>query len=194
MRHTVGNDYFCVMSEVKIPKKTALLISQLQDANETVVVQAIQTLEAEGNEHVIAPLFACYQSAKSDKIIDKIQTFFNNLSDSSATPEVIELLRGELTGEERLMLLGSCWQNKLDFTAYLPDFVAMATEGTFLEAFECLTVIENLEGQFQETQILESQLYLKEYLENEKGKDRQKDEVISEITLLIKDFDRSIEA
>ncbi|MBU2020390.1 MAG: hypothetical protein KJ941_12150, partial [Bacteroidetes bacterium] len=84
--------------------------------------------------------------------------------------------------------------NKLDFTAYLPDFVALATEGDFFEAFECLTVIENLEGPFEETQILESQLYLKEFLEGEKGKSEQKDKIVSEIAVLLKDFDQNIEA
>jgi hypothetical protein len=92
------------------------------------------------------------------------------------------------------MLVASCWQNKLDFTPFLPDFVALATEGDFFEAFECLTVIENMEGPFEETQILESQLYLKEFLQSDKGKNDQKDQIISEIAILLKYFDQDIEA
>ena len=62
-----------------------------------------------------------------------------------------------------------------------------------MEAFECLTIIENLDGPFEENQTLEAQLYLKEYLENEKGKDESRDELISDIAVLIKDFDWGID-
>lgn len=54
-----------------------------------------------------------------------------------------------------------------------------------------LTIIENLEGPFEESDILEAQLHLKEYLELG-AKDDQKAILISEIALLIKNFNEEL--
>lgn len=180
--------------QTNIPKKTQTLLSKLHGSDEKVILQTIKILEGEGNEHVIKPMFELYKQTKSDKIKMALEEFFNKLSDSSSMLPMIELMREEENPEFRKMLIGACWQSKVDFTPYLADFVSMATSGDFFEAFECLTVIENLDGPFEETQILEAQLYLKEYLEKDKGKVEQRDKMISEIALLLKGFDADIDA
>lgn len=177
----------------KETKKLKQLISNLFVQDEKKVLQTIALMESEGNSLVLAPLYELYQEKRSGKINSKIEEFFTKLSDSSAAPVIIDLLRKEETSDYRKMLLGTCWQNKLDFSPYLADFVAIASGGDFQEVFECLTIIENLEGPFEETQILESQLYLKEFLETERGKNEQKDEMMSEIAILLKDFDRALD-
>ena len=177
-----------------IPKKTQNLLEKLNTTDEKAIIKTIRLLEAEGNEHVIKPLYALYKKNVDNAIGEVLVEFFDKLADSSAVIPVIELMRNEEDFSHRKMLVTSCWQNKLDFTDYMADFVAIAVDGDFLEAFECLTVIENLEGPIEETQILESQLYLKEFLEKDKGQDVQKDQIISEIALIIKDFDQQIEA
>jgi hypothetical protein len=174
-------------------KKVKLLISNLFAQEETKVLKTIALLETEGRAEVIRPLMELYVTNKSAKINSKIVEIFNDLSDSSATPKMIELLRDEEFKDHRAMLSGSCWQNKLDFSPFLADFVALAVEGGFEECFECLTVIESLEGPFEEAQVLESHLHLKEYLDTEKGKDERKDQLMSDIAYYIKDFDLQVE-
>ena len=150
-------------------------------------------MEAEGRSHVIRPLCEAYLKSTSDKVKEKMEEFLNKLSDSSAAPELIEILRDEDFAEMRKVVLGACWQSKLDMTPYIADFVSIACEGDFLEVFECSTIIDNLEGPFEEAQMLECQLYLKEFLENDKGKNEQIDQLVSDIAILIKDFDRAIQ-
>ena len=91
----------------------------------------------------------------------------------------------------RQILLSTIWNSRLDYSLYLAEFVEMAVEGDYLEALECLTIIENLEGTFEESDILEAQLHLKEYLELG-VKDDQKAILISEIALLIKNFNEEL--
>jgi hypothetical protein len=177
----------------KITKKVQQLIKDLSAKEESKVLKTFTLLEADGNVHVLRPVVELYLSNQSEKVNGKAIEFLSNLSDSSATPEMIEIIRDEKYTSIRQDLLNTMWQSKLDFSPFLADFVAIACEGTFLETFECLTIIENLEGPFEENQTLESQLYLKEYLESEKGKDESRDELISDIAVLIRDFDRAID-
>jgi len=177
----------------KTTKKVQQLIENLSAKEESKVLKTFTLLEADGNEHVLRPVIELYLSNRSEKINEKAIEFLSDLSDSSATPEMIEIIREDKYHTIRRDLLNTMWQTKLDFSPFLADFVAIACEGTFLETFECLTIIENIEGPFQENQILESQLYLKEYLESEKGKDEARDELMSDIAILIRDFDRAIQ-
>lgn len=182
------------MSGEKAPsKKVKQLIADLFSKDEKKVLKTITLLEADGDEHVLRPLCELYLENDLESIKTKILEFLGKLSDSSATPVMIEILRDEALSPIRQELLNAMWQNKLDFSPFLADFVAIACEGTFLETFECLTLIENMEGPFEESQTLESQLYLKEYLENEMGKDESRDGLISDIAVLIKDFDWGID-
>ncbi|MEJ6797749.1 MAG: hypothetical protein QNK75_01820 [Crocinitomicaceae bacterium] len=172
--------------------KIKQLVSDLFQKDEKKVIKTIVLLEGDGDASVIRPLCELYLENKSEKINGKIVEFLSKLSDSSATKEMIEVIRDEKFEKVRQDLLNTMWQSKLDYTPFLADFVAIACDGSFLEAFECMTIIDNLEGPFEESQTLESQLYLKEYLEAEKGKDKQRDQMVSDIAVLIKDFDRSI--
>jgi hypothetical protein len=70
----------------------------------------------------------------------------------------------------------------------LPEFVEIAVDGDFMEALDCLTILENMEGPFEERQILEAQLHLKDYLEDTAPKEQQKAKIMSEITLWLKDL------
>ena len=92
----------------------------------------------------------------------------------------------------RQTLLTTIRNTKVDFSGYIDDFVLIATEGSFLETMDCLTIIENLEGPFMEEDILECQLHLKNFLESESPKDMQKSELLSEIAILIKKFNTEL--
>jgi len=49
-------------------------------------------------------------------------------------------------------------------------------------------------GPFEEHQLLESQLYLKDYLDNRNEEENQKNQLISEIALFIKEQNEGIDA
>jgi hypothetical protein len=92
-------------------------------------------------------------------------------------------------GKIRREILTSIWNSPLDYSSYLQDFVKIAVEHDYLDTLECLTVIENLDGPFEEKSIFESTLYLKDYHEGKYPKSREKDQLMSELALLIKDFE-----
>lgn len=179
-------------AEVKQSMKVKQIVSDLFSKDEKLVLKSIKLLESAGNPNVLTPMCEVYMETESLKVKNKILEFLNKLIDTDSIKVMVEIIRDEKFLPVRRDLLSTVWQNKMDFSDYLADFVAIASEGNFFEAFECWTIIENLEGPFQEAQVLESQLYLKEFLETEMGKSEQKDQIISDIAVLLKDFDRAI--
>ena len=62
-------------------------------------------------------------------------------------------------------------------------------------ALECLTVLENLKGPFEEHQLLEAQLHLREYISSDRTmEDDQKTTIISEIALFIREQEEEDES
>ena len=103
----------------------------------------------------------------------------------------MEVLLNEETEVFRIKILTSIWNSKVDYSDYLAQFVKLAAEGGFMETLECLTVIENLDGPFEEEQFFESQIALKNYLDNRKSSNDEKAQLMSEIALLIKDLEEN---
>ena len=171
-------------------QKINKLIEELNSGKEIAISTALKALQVNGDATVLEPLAILLLGELSDKNRKEIIEFLSTLNDSSTIEPMIELLKSDRFTPVRQELLTTMWNNKLDYSYYLPEFVAIAVEGSFMEAMDCLTIIENLEGPFEERHILESQLHLRDYLEDKGPKDSRHAQIMSEIALLIKDYDR----
>lgn len=175
----------------KQKQKIAQLVGDLNSGNENKMSAALKALQTNGDISVLEPVSALLLKGLSDKMHQEVLEFLSTLNDSKAADVMIELIKNSKFSTVRRELLSTLWNSKLDYSYYLPEFVAIAVDGDFMEALECLTIIENLEGPFEERHILESQLHLKDYLEDSDPKDPQKSQIMSEIALIVKDFNES---
>ena len=66
---------------------------------------------------------------------------------------------------------------------YIDEIIQTVIHGDFQEAFEALTIIENLEPPFDEEVILNSQLMLNQYFN--KNTPAEKDSLVKEIASII---------
>ncbi|MBI1838068.1 MAG: hypothetical protein HYR91_12460 [Flavobacteriia bacterium] len=181
----------------KINKKETIIINQLlediKSKNATKITTALKLLQVSGNISILKPLAEILLMDIPSTSFQEIIFFLGDLKVSSASDEMMDIIKDDKFLPIRQQLLTSIWNSKVDYSCYIADFVEIACEGNFMEALECLTIIENLEGPFEEQYILESQLHLKEYIEDDAPKDPQKAHILSEIAVLIKDFDLEIE-
>ena len=179
------------MSITNKPQKLKIkrLLEDLNSGNEIKISSALKALQLNGDSSVLNPMANLLKTDITAKNRQEILDFLSCLNDSSTIDSMIEIVKDSNYLSIRQELLSTMWNNKLDYTYYLPEFVEIAVEGSFMEALECLTIIENLEGPFEERHILESQLHLKEYINDKSPKDPQKAQIMSEIALLIKDYD-----
>ena len=173
--------------------KIKQIIADLNSGDRNKIKKALAYIKVEGNNTTLQPMLNILKTELSSEFEEPIKDIFFNLKDSSSVEVIIDLLRDDENSGQRSFLLTAIWNSSLDFSNYLPDFVGIAVDGDLMDAVDCLTIIENMEGPFEEHHVLESQLFLKEYLEDTAPKDPQKAQMISEIALIIKDIDQSID-
>lgn len=170
-------------------KKLALILADLKTGSASKTAQALDALQVYGDYTAIEPLFLFLLESKDEDSKAQVLEFLCNLKDSRSALMVMDCLNQPRFKEIRREILTTIWNSPLDYSLYLQDFVKIAVENDYLDTLECLTVIENLDGPFEEKSLFESTLYLKDYHEGKYSKSREKDQLLSEIALLIKDFE-----
>lgn len=170
--------------------KIDTLLADVRSGNSTKAKGAIQSLKVHGDSTVIEPLLRVYTDPKFEDLKSEIHAFLSDIHDETARPEFVRVAE-EIT-ELRNDVLNIVWNSKMDFSGYIDSIVALAVEGDFMTTVECLTIIENMQGPFEEMDLIECQMALAKYPEHP-SKSEQKDQLISEIALLIQDIERNIE-
>lgn len=165
------------------------IISGLESNSEKEISKSLAALKTAGNSKVLVPLANLLLTTTNDpKVSSEILEVFSSLKDSSAVDEVMAIVKNDKYTSIRQQILATIWNTQLDYSYHIADFVEIACEGDLLEALDCLTIMEGLTGPYEERHVLECQLLLKEFVEDNTPKDERKMQMISEIAMLIKDF------
>ena len=170
-------------------QKVEQLLQELNSGVDTKISSALKSLQVNGNLSVIRPIVELLTTDISPQIQAEVLTFLGDLKVTNAAEEIITILKDEKYLNQRQHVLSTIWNCKVDYSGYIAEFVEIACEGNFMEALECLTILENLDGPFEEHHILECQLHLKEYMEAPLQADVQKAQIMSEIVILLREFD-----
>lgn len=172
-------------------KKIQQLLQDLNSGNLSKVTASLDALQVHGDWTVIKPLFEFIRDSENLQAVSEVIEFLSNLKDSKSKAAVMACLQDPELQNCRKEILTSIWNSPLDYSEHLHEFVRIGVEFDFLDTLESLTVIENLDGPFAEQDILESQLLLRDYHEGKYPKSTEKDRLISEIAILLKDFDQN---
>jgi len=103
---------------------------------------------------------------------------------------ILEELKNMEANPFRAVLIATIWNANINALDHLDLFVKLAIEGSFEEAIECLSVIEETEGEVVEEQVLDSLLMLKEYLLNPKNDSIDKTPIIKDILIKVEEIER----
>lgn len=183
------------MAENKTQKnKLNQLVLDLRSDSLSKITGAITEIAKYGDVSIIPILLFVLKNNQDIGIQKQIKELLSDIQISEATEVFIEELKKEENPNDIKIILGILWNSKLDFSYYLADFVEIAMDGDYLIALDCLTVIENMVGPFSESQLLEAQLYLKEFAENNAHSDDRKNQIVSEIAIFVKDQNEGIDA
>jgi len=128
---------------IKSEKRLKELETVLNENNDETSVKAISSLrEEESFEGAVSLLAELYNRSGNRLIIKTIESFFNDLKDSSVRPEIIEEIRKKRSNETTRMLLSSCWQSGLDYSSWVVDLTDIFLKSDYLLGIECMTIIE----------------------------------------------------
>ena len=178
--------------KITIPLKKALVDLESDDAKK--MDKAIQTISTSGNIAVLSELIKLLSTTENKGLKKKLIALFSDIIDEDAKVIIMENLNDDACDEVKNDLINVVWNSKLDFSEFIADFVALSLQGDFMRSMECLTAIENMAGPFEEHHLLEAQLYLKEYYSTHNLQKSQKDEIIGDIAIFIRDQNEGIDA
>ncbi|MCH2231268.1 MAG: hypothetical protein MK105_13070 [Crocinitomicaceae bacterium] len=182
------------MATTKQQLKIKQILEDIKSEDPKKVSKAIKSLESHGDASVIIPLAEALISGLNRKNEEEIIELLSSLKDTSAVVEIMEVIGDSKFISIRPQILSVVWNTQVDFSDYIDDFVEIAVTGNLMEAVECATIIDNLEGPFMEENMLECQLHLKNYLESGSQKDEHKAFLLSEIAIKIKDINEGLDA
>ena len=156
-------------------KKQLQRIKKLRDGlastDENEVQKAVESAREEGDARIVPDLIEVWAVTENEDIRNSILKIFYDLKDSDATEHLLEAL-DHPDIQDRSDLLAVFWNSRLDGSDKIDKFTEVAVEGSYQEAFEALTAIEEMEGPFDENRVMEAQLWVKTYYAQ--GEDEKK--------------------
>lgn len=119
------------------------ITKQLFSENIEEVLSAIKRLNKDGNKDYLPALFEVLNSTPEESITNSIGKLLCTIKDSQTIPVFISALKEEKYKNIRKNIVSACWQNGLDFSDYINDFVDLVISENWETAFEAFTVIDN---------------------------------------------------
>lgn len=150
----------------------------------------LKEIENEDDIRLIKPLIELGKRNRHINVQLEISQLLYDLKLTKGHSIILEELKNMDLNPFRSVLISTVWNANIAALDHLDLFVRIAIEGSFEEAIECLTVIEETEGVIVEEQVLESLLMLKEYLQNDENNSLDKTPVIKDILTKIEEIER----
>ena len=149
------------------------LKEDLSSSNDSVIKKALTKTRAKGNEQLIDPLIELYTKTENQKIKEEIKNIFSELKNK----DILDILLPQLnegTNEVKELILFSIWSSGIDMTDHIPELIEASCSGNYMVILEALTVLENLEGPFNEDDLFQANTLLQQYLyESEDSKEKE---------------------
>lgn len=176
----------------KTDKKVLGLIKQLELKGPKDVIKAIKSLKMHGDETSIEPLVKLYSSTKNNAIQNEIVDLLNSIKSTKVPPVLINCLTNSDYSNARQIMLSSIWNSNLDYTDYLSEIVEAAQNGEMMDAMECLTILENMEGTLSEEKIMDPLVSIKSYLSENTTVNTSKMGLLREVAMLLTEINNTL--
>lgn len=137
------------------------LITDLSSVKIATALNAVKQLKHDGTSKAIKPLIDVWVANEGNRLGDAIEKLMFSLKDTEGIDIIIaesEALQGN---EMQSKVLSSLWNAGIDCSDYLQRLVNIALKADYLTAVECMTIVENMEGPFEETQLMEALISLR---------------------------------
>jgi len=181
------------MPEIKkLNKKVAQIILQFSSSEPKDVIKAVKALKMSGNETAIEPLIDLYCTSQNNAVQAEIVDLLNSIKSTKVPAVLIQCLNNDKYSVARQVMLSSIWNSNLDYTSYLLEIVEAAQKGGMMDAMECLTILENMEGTLSEEKIMDALLSMKSYLVEYSDDSTPKMGLLREVTLLLTEINNTL--
>lgn len=155
------------MATIKKDTRLNNIISDLTSSEEKKIFTALKQLRKHGKKEAIKPLIELLSSTENDEIKSEITALLFDLKDQSVVEEIIDAIESNNYPSEMATLISIFWQSSLDSSENITTIVKQAIKGDYMVGIEVLSVLDNYETTFQETEIEDLKFDLDEAIEEE---------------------------
>ncbi len=163
------------------------LIEDLNSKDEDTVLAAISRCKSLGDAEMIPQLLDIYIAADSESPVGiEMQEMLYTMKDKRVIEPLVEALDEKRFIPHRAKIIPILWNAGFEPKDHLSTFVRIALEGNFMEALECLTLIENLEDPLPEEELMDALIQLKDYFSDKNHEQEDKYDLIRTIATIVK--------
>jgi len=148
------------------------IITDLASSEEKKIFTALKQLRKHGKKEAIKPLIELLSSTNNDGIKDEITALLFDLKDQSVVEEIIAVIDSNSYSSENAILVSIFWQSSLDSSEHITSIVKQAITGDYIIGIEVLSVLDNYDTTFQETEIEDLKFDLDEAIEEDQSEKR----------------------
>jgi hypothetical protein len=160
------------MAETKKNTRLNNIINNLSAKEEKKVFTALKQLRSHGKKEAIYPLIELLHSTESEEVKSEVTSLLFDLKDPDVVDELINVIEDDRFINERAMIISIFWQSSLDSTEHISTIVKQAIKGDYMTGIEVLSVIDNYDATFQETEIEDLKVDLEEAIQLEETEKR----------------------
>ncbi len=132
----------------------------LESKDSKSVLAKIRELKTSGKTSILSCVLDLLKSEQIEEIKIEIFDLISNLRNKDSVPIIVDYIK-QLKGSDNLsQLIAACWQSQLDYSNYLETFADCFISGTYQDAIESFTVIEEMIMFSDGTKIEGCRLYL----------------------------------
>lgn len=126
-------------------KKEEKYIDNLLSGDQELINSTVEQIKEEGNIALVPFLIDLLNTSSDEAVTKIVYGVLCELKQTASIPLLIGAISDEKYSSIQDTLIRICWENGLDYSPYLSTFVDIVINGSFMNAFEAFTVIENLE-------------------------------------------------
>lgn len=153
------------MSEGAKKTNKQKLIDSLQMQDTKKVLSTLESLKEKGTPDFILPLMNLAKDTADDEVKSKVITLLSELKSSAAITILLDSFHEKEFAPIHELLLSAIWVGNYQAQNHIENIVSTALGSNYMAAFECATILGNIEGTFPEDQLLESQINCRKFLE-----------------------------
>lgn len=118
-------------------------IKDIQTGEVEKIVSAVKSLRESGKPEAVKNVIEVLRNSQDDSIVKECVRFLNDIKDPKGIDPLMEEINEPSNKPILHHLVSSAWQNDLDYTNYINDFIKVLLHSDYLAAYESFTVIEN---------------------------------------------------
>lgn len=161
------------------------IVELLEDENIEKQLEGVAMMREKGHVKLLPAVFKLLRKSEDEKVKNDIAHFLFDIKDKEAIPYFIKAIEEPAYQDYQRILVSACWESSLDYTPYLLIFVNVAINADYLTCVECLTVIENMEGPFDNNHL---EIAIKTTKEAADESNEEKFELLNSLWEVLVDF------